>query len=222
MNPFDDPDPVLYKSLIKQGFRRSGNTIYRAYCTSCHRCIPVRLSVKDFLIKRRFRRTLIKNAGITLKVTQACLTDEYFSLYKRYVNTQHADGSMANPSKHDFINFLSTKSWPSAVFIEFRLDDRLVAVAVTDVIDDGFSCVYTFYDPNEKKRSLGQFDLLKQIQMTLDYQLSFLYLGYWIKESVKMVYKTDYQPLQYFFNGQWISKSELKEAVLCAGLSGVV
>ncbi len=211
VNPFDDPDANLYSSLVTKGFRRSGSMIYRADCAKCNCCIPVRLRASEFQMKRRFRRTLAKNSNIAIRVNEPILTDEYFNLYKRYVNILHTGGSMTDPCKDDFENFLVTQNWSNALFMEFRFEKELIAVAVTDIVSDGFSCVYTFYNPLERHRAPGQFAILRQIEMTCEYQLPYLYLGYWIEDSSKMSYKSDYQPLEYYFNEKWMNKNEFEQ-----------
>ncbi len=222
VNPFATPDPQNYSMLIQHGFRRSGKTIYRSDCINCQRCIPVRLIVDQFQPNRRFKRVLSKNQDVQIRLTKPAVNEEYFQLYYRYINSQHADGSMVNPDKEDFRGFLVVDDWQRARFMELRVNKRLIALAVNDIVTDGLSSVYTFYDPDDKKRSPGQFSILQQIKQTKDANLPFLYLGYWIHESRKMRYKADFQPLQYFFGNRWLIKSEFEKAILNAGVMGVI
>lgn len=197
-NPDEPLDGNLYELLIHHGFRRSGELIYRPDCSECDQCIPVRLRVDEFVAARRHKRTLARNNDVQLSVARPHLCDAYFELYCRYLNAQHPEGGMDNPSREAFEDFLVTDKLESR-FIELRRPDQsLLAVAVTDVISDGLSCVYTFYDPEESKRSLGVLAILRQIELTRAAGLPYLYLGYWIRDCRKMAYKAEYQPLEYF------------------------
>lgn len=195
------PDPTkpaskaLYSQLIEHGFRRSGDHIYRPFCPDCDACVPVRIDVNNFRPNRSQRRCLNKNRDIEMKVRPAEFHFEHFALYSRYLAGRHPGGGMDNPTTDSYINFL-TSSWCDTAFIEFRLGEKLVALAVTDFINQGASAFYTFFDPAMDKRSLGTFAILKQIELVRNYGLSWLYLGYWIEESPKMRYKTNFSALE--------------------------
>lgn len=205
-NPYTPPDWALYTHLIQKGFRRSGEMIYRPDCAACRQCISVRLKVSDFTPNRRFRRTKNQNQDIVTTAAKPQFTDDYFDLYQRYLSAQHAGGDMDNPSDEDFRNFLIT-TWSDTVFLESRLNGQLLSVAVTDVVLDGLSSVYTFYEPEERKRSLGNFSILSQIDLCLQLNVQYLYLGYWISGCQKMAYKHDFTPLEYFYDNQWLDKT---------------
>lgn len=209
-NPYSPPDWPLYTQLIQKGFRRSGEMIYRPDCTSCRQCISVRLKVSDFSANRRFRRTWNNNHDIKTEATKPQFTDEYFALYRHYLSIQHAGGDMENPTEKDFSSFLIT-DWTDTVFLESRLDGRLLSVAVTDIVLDGLSSVYTFYEPEERKRSLGNFSILCQIELCRQLNIPYLYLGYWISGCQKMAYKNDFSPLEYFYNNQWLDKPTFEQ-----------
>lgn len=196
-DPNKPPSKELYSQLIQHGFRRSGDHIYRPFCPDCDACVPVRIDLKQFSPNRNQRRCLRKNADIEMKVRPAEFRFEHFALYARYLAGRHPGGGMDNPTTDSYINFL-TSSWSDTAFIEFRLDNKLVAVAVTDFIVDGASAFYTFFDPGLNKRSLGTFAILKQIELARNYGLSWLYLGYWIEESPKMRYKTKFSALEAY------------------------
>jgi arginine-tRNA-protein transferase len=134
-------------------------------------------------------------------------SDKRFQLYIDYLKHQHDKGGMENSSKEDFIQFLMT-DWCDTIFIEFHLNDELVAVAVTDVTPFGLSALYTFYSPEYANRSLGVFAILKQIELCKNRQLPWLFLGYWIEECKKMMYKTDYQPLEIFDENHWLKQTD--------------
>ena len=127
---------------------------------------------------------------------------EHFELYERYVNARHSGGSMENPDRDSYLEFL-TSGWADSVFYEFRQASRLLAVAVVDHLQDGLSAVYTFFDPEEGARSLGRLAVLKQVELARALQLKWLYLGYWIEECRKMSYKREYAPLEVLRDGQW-------------------
>lgn len=211
-NPYETPNWSVYTQLIQKGFRRSGEMVYRPDCASCRQCISVRLKVDDFSPSRRFRRTKKHNQDIETVTAKPQFTAEYFALYQRYLAAQHAGGDMDNPSETDFSNFLITE-WSETVFLESRLDGRLLSVAVTDVVLDGLSSVYTFYDPEERKRSLGNFSILSQIALCQRLNGQYLYLGYWVSGCQKMAYKNDFAPLEYFYDDQWLDKTNFTNIV---------
>jgi len=202
------PDPKLrlnmpiYNQLILHGFRRSGTHCYRPHCDGCQSCIACRLAVNEFTISRSQRRCLKNNQDLTLTAVKADFTDEYFELYRRYLNSRHTDGLMANPDEEDFQQFLYCK-WSDTWFLEFRQKGQLVAVAVSDLVSDGISAVYSFFEPEMESRSLGTYCILRQIDYAKDLGLDFIYLGYWIDNHAKMHYKSNFKPLQLYIDEQW-------------------
>lgn len=142
------------------------------------------------------------NHELKLSAVPAGFSDEYFDLYRRYLNSRHTDGSMADPAKEDFRQFLFTR-WSDTQFIEYRLDDKLVAVAVTDIVSDGLSAVYSFFHPEMKKHGLGTYCVLKQVDYAKQLGLEYVYLGYWIENHPKMHYKVNFRPLQIYRDEQW-------------------
>jgi len=206
------PDPQLalnmpvYNQLIQHGFRRSGAHCYRPHCKGCHDCIACRIPVKEFIASRSQQRCLKKNRDLDLSVVGAGFSDEYFELYRRYLDSRHLDGSMANPAKDDFKQFLYC-DWSDTQFLELRLRDKLLAVAVTDMLSDGVSAVYSFFDPELEKRSLGSFCIMTQINFVKQLGLDYVYLGYWIEKHNKMHYKSNFRPLQLYLDEQWLGQS---------------
>lgn len=202
------PDPAIplnmpiYNQLIQHGFRRSGKFSYRPYCNACQACIACRIAVKDFIANRSQQRCLKKNRDLDLTVTRASFTEEYFELYRRYLNSRHGEGSMAYPAKEDYELFLYC-NWCDTRFLEFRLNGHLVAVAVTDFVNDGLSAVYSFFDPELKKRSLGTWCILQQIDYAKQLELEYVYLGYWVENHSKMHYKINFKPLQLYLDQKW-------------------
>ena len=204
---FVDPqtrlDVALYSELSRLGFRRSGDYLYRPHCEGCQACIPARVRVADFQPRRRHKRLMQRNADLRVSEEPARYTREIYRLYARYIDQRHGDGDMYPPSEEQFTSFL-TCDWADTRFHCFRDgDDQLLAVAVTDHLDDGLSAVYTFFDPDRGERGLGVNALLWQIQASHRRGLPYLYLGYWIRQCQKMRYKSQYRPLEVLIQGQW-------------------
>ncbi len=200
---------AIYSLLAEQGFRRSGGQIYRPMCQNCSACVATRLLVEAFVPNRNQRRILKKNRDVIVSIHPARYEEEYYALYIRYQQSRHTGGSMSESSPTDFCDFL-TSDWCDTSFIEYRVEDKLVAVAVTDLLDEGFSALYTFFDPTLASRSLGVFSVLKQAELAKAAGKKWLYLGYWIEDCQKMAYKSNYQPLEGFINNQW-QKVDKKE-----------
>jgi len=192
----------IYNQLIQHGFRRSGTYCYRPHCNHCQSCIACRIPVAEFTPSRSQKRCLKMNQDLKLTAVNADFSPEYFDLYHRYLNSRHTDGSMADPAEEDFKQFLYSK-WSVTQFLEFRLDGRLVAVAVTDIVSNGVSAVYSFFDPEMIKHSLGTYCVLKQIDHAKTLGLNYVYLGYWIEHHPKMHYKINFRPLQIYRDEQW-------------------
>lgn len=208
---FVDPNyPVTmsqYSALAKLGFRRSGSHIYRPHCTDCGLCIPVRVPVEEFKANRSQRRNIKLNHDIAINVIDASFKNEHYDLYRRYMKGRHAGGGMDN-DEPDSYESLITADWSLSKLLEFRLDEKLIMVAVIDIFDDGISAVYTFFDPAYSNRGLGVFGILSEIEYIKSLKLDWLYLGYWNPKTNKMSYKSNYQPME-FFDGQdwqWLKK----------------
>ncbi len=201
-NPYIDMDMQTYNTLIEHGFRRSGGYVYRPHCNNCQECISVRVPTKDYQFSKNEKRLLKKNKDITILCVQDKFKTEHFDLYSRYLASRHDDSSMSNPSKSDYHRFLIC-DWSETQFIEYRLNKVLIGVAVTDIVEDGLSALYTFFDPDHDKKSIGHFSILQQIQLAKTRGLSYLYLGYWINNCQKMSYKKRYKPLEAFIDEHW-------------------
>lgn len=204
MSMFADPlllDNTIYSQLAHYGFRRSGEHVYRPACRNCQACISVRIPVEQFRPHRRDRRCRKTNADLHTRVGESG-TEEQFELYRRYLDARHSGGGMDNPNYDNFTGFL-TSLWSDTRFLEIRSRHALLAVAVTDRLDDGLSAVYTFFDPDQTDRGLGNFAILEQIEYTRSLGLEWLYLGYWIEKSPKMAYKRRFTPLQGYIRDHW-------------------
>lgn len=195
--------PQLNNYLTHAGFRRSQNVIYRPACESCRACQSLRVDVTRFEPTRRFRRILRKNADLTSEVSEAYATDEQFRLLKRYLINRHPDGGMA---EMDFLRYemMVEDGAANTEIVEYRdTDNILVACTLIDNLSDGKSMVYSFFNPEHKSRSLGNYMILDHIEKCESANLSYLYLGYWVEESPKMNYKKEYEPAQILTSHGW-------------------
>ena len=206
---FADPNAAMsvniYSQLINYGFRRSGEHIYAPQCPGCEACVPLRVVVEDFKPTRRQRRNMKRNADLTVKFHATEFNPEHFHLYQRYLSHRHAGSSMENPTKAEYMNFLSS-SWCNTLFFEVRDQSKtLVAVFVVDKLNYGYSAVYPFFDPAQKSRGLGNFAILWLLEQAARQQLPYVYLGYWIQQCDKMRYKSSFQPAEIFRHGKWFN-----------------
>ena len=185
----------LYGPALERGFRRAGGHLYFPHCQGCRACTPCRLDVAAFMPDRSQRRCLKRNEDLVVSESVPGYNRERHGLYQRYLRSRHPGGGMDEAEASDFRRFL-TAPWSPTVFLEMRDDDRLLAVAVTDVCASGMSAVYTFYEPGESARSLGTFAILQQVELARRRRIPWLYLGFWINGHPKMDYKRRFQPLQ--------------------------
>lgn len=202
LDPDADLTPPLYQLLSDNGFRRSGAHLYRPHCQSCQACKASRVPVASFAPRRRHRRILRANQDLQVTVEPAGFSQDYYTLFERYVAGRHRDGEMFPASEEQFRSFL-LGDWSDTQFLCSYLEDQLVAVAVTDRQPDGLSAIYTFFDPDLEARSLGAHSILTQIDYCQRWKLSYLYLGYWIAESPKMAYKASYRPIEILSDNRW-------------------
>jgi leucyl-tRNA---protein transferase len=202
LDPRDPRLPQFYPQALDWGFRRSGDLVYRPHCSGCRACVAVRVPVAAFVADRSQRRCLRRNADIEVRVVAAERSEEQLALYQRYLRARHRGGGMDDHGASEFEQFL-VGAWSDGRFLEFRLDGRLLAVAVTDRVERALSAVYTFYDPDHATRGLGTLAILKQIEWARRERLDHLYLGYWIEGHRKMDYKRRFQPLEAFTGRGW-------------------
>lgn len=207
LDPRVDVNEKQFARLTENGFRRSGDYIYRPHCESCQACQSIRLPVKHFKATRSQKRIQRKNRDLQVAVKKPAFTREYYKLYYRYIHERHADGDMFPPSESQFRSFLLAP-FPSARFIEFRQGSRLLAVSVIDLLPNALSAIYTFFEPEESERSLGSYAILWQIACCQFEQLPHLYLGYYIHDSSKMNYKTRFKPYQLYINNHWLDYND--------------
>ena len=192
----------LYGAALEQGFRRAGDQLYLPRCSACQACIPTRIEAAAFRPDRSQRRNLRDNADVQISLQPAQYNQERFDLYARYLRWRHPDGGMDEAEPGDFTHFLRA-DWSPTWFMEFRLAGELIAVAVTDICEQGLSAVYTFYAPEHASRGLGTFAVLQQVELARQRELAWVYLGFWIAGHPKMDYKRRFQPLQLRGSRGW-------------------
>lgn len=224
-----DSAQVLNNTLSRQGFRRSQNVLYRPSCESCVACMSARIRVRDFVPTRTQRRIMRRNDTIRRAITSAWSTEEQYELFRRYLDHRHADGGMADMDMFEFAAMVEETPVLTRV-MEYRAPplppvpgapaeagaairpapppitdegDDLVGVCLTDILDDGLSLVYSFYDPARERDSLGSHIILDHIAMARDAGLPFVYLGYWVPGSRKMAYKARFGALEIYKGGVW-------------------
>lgn len=206
VDPAIEINGAIYSELSDYGFRRSGEHVYRPHCSECQACTPIRIPTATFKPSKSQKRCLKRNKDIVMTVVEDISSDEHYELYERYITLRHADGDMFPPSRKQYDDFLAPV-WGVTQYLEFRLEGKLLGVAVTDKLDLGLSAIYTYFEPEETTRSLGVFGVLREIELAKEMQLPYLYLGFWIKDCQKMSYKINYKPLQMLLNGKWLTLS---------------
>jgi arginyl-tRNA--protein-N-Asp/Glu arginylyltransferase len=199
-------DSPLYGVLLDRGFRRSGRAFYRPQCPECVACVPVRVPVDRFSPSRSQRRVWRANESLRVVARAPRFDEAHYRLFRHYQREQHGDTMQLVQEGEDlrsgYSRFL-VESTVATRFYEYRVGERLVAVGVVDHLPQGLSTVYFFFDPAERARSLGTYSILWEIMETRRLGLPYYYLGYWIRECRKMVYKASFRPLEYLVGGQW-------------------
>ena len=198
---------ALNDTLSRQGFRRSQNVLYRPACAECQACLSARIDVSRFAPSRGQRRTLRRNASLTRRATSPWATEEQYDLFRTYLDSRHATGGMADMDMFEFAAMVEETPIRTRV-VEYREPREdgarpLVAVSLTDILEDGLSMVYSFFDPDIAARSPGTHLILDHVALAREMGLPFVYLGYWVPGSPKMGYKANFAGLEVYRRGGW-------------------
>ncbi|MBJ3761754.1 arginyltransferase [Maribius pontilimi] len=201
-----DEAQLLNDSLSKQGFRRSQNVLYRPSCAECSACLSARIRVADFKPSRTQRRVARKNGHLDRKANAPWATEEQYALFRDYLDSRHADGGMADMDIFEFAAMIEETPIRSRV-VEYSAPGSaardLAAVCLTDVLDDGLSMVYSFFDPERASDSLGTYVILDHVEIAREAGLPYVYLGYWVPGSDKMGYKAKFDALEIYLGRAW-------------------
>ena len=206
-----DRAPGLNDLLTHGGFRRSQSIAYRPACETCRACVSVRVIVDDFVPTRSMRRVEQRNADIVGEMRSAAPSSEQYSIFRAYLDSRHRDGGMADMTVLDYAMMVED-SHVETRMVEYRLKNSslairngpLIGVALTDVLSDGLSMVYSFFEPDEEARSLGTLMILDHIARAKEMKLPYVYLGYWVRGSRKMDYKSRYLPQERLMSQGWM------------------
>lgn len=208
---FADPslpmNNTLYSELSRLGFRRSGNHVYRPKCPHCSACQPFRVLAEQFKPSRSQKRILKANKNLSIHFEPARPSHEDYELYEHYVTERHRDGDMYPPSYDQYADFLFS-DWCKSAQIRVKDGERTIAIMCLDLLDDGLSAVYSFFDTDQRYKSLGVFLILKTIALARKLNLPYAYLGYYIQDCHKMSYKSSYRPAEVLHNNRWKLLSE--------------
>ena len=196
--------PHLHDQLAESGFRRVENWVYRPVCSSCNACIPIRVNAQKFSMSKNIKRIITKNRHIQKCHLDNNADEEAYELFKNYLNSRHNDGQMATMSFSEFHSMIHNSPIDTSMIKYRDENDELIACILMDSQRDGLSAVYSFFNPNQEKQSIGTFLILDSILLTRELSKKWLYLGYLVKNSPKMAYKARFKPYQLYINGKWM------------------
>ena len=214
--------PGLNDTLTHAGFRRSQSILYRPACERCSACKSARIPVAEFKPSKSQRRTLKRNLNLTREVCPADATPEQYGLLSRYLDARHGDGDMAGMDFFDYAGMVEEGAQRTEI-VEYRTPDgSLVAAALIDRLTDGYSMVYSFFDPDHADQGYGAFMILDHVERAKADELSYVYLGYWVQDSPKMDYKARYRPLEVLEPSGWSRLNRDEETAAASALTGLV
>jgi arginine-tRNA-protein transferase len=196
-------------SLSLKGFRRSQSVIYRPACVGCSACMSIRIPTEGFKPSRTQKRILQRNSHLVRRPCEAWATEAQFALFRRYLSARHADGGMADMDAFDYASMVDETPVNTMVVEYLERDPEtgtqtLIAACLSDVLSDGLSMVYSFFEPGHEARSLGTYMILDHLAMARDMELGYVYLGYWVSESPKMDYKIGFRPFELCDGSKWM------------------
>ena len=201
-----------HDQLAEAGFRRIENWVYRPACEACQACIPIRVNAKDFRMSRNLSRIWRTNQDLTRTPSSRLVGQSHYQLFLDYLNSRHQDGQMASMSFDEFSNMVHNSPIETAL-LEYRtVSGELMACMLLDIQRGGLSAVYSFYNPEEQRRSLGSFMVIDLVQLAREMGLDWVYLGYYVADCRKMIYKARFQPSEVFINGRWVGFDQTRLA----------
>lgn len=203
IDPESNPSKDQLNLLHQQGFRRSGKLVYRPNCPECNACHSSRIINAEFIASKNQRKALKRNQDLRLSWAEAEFSEEHYQLYEHYIAQRHQNGEMFPASKEQYRGFLIEGHGTHKFFEVRNTENTLIACCVVDIFYDGLSAIYSYFDPDQPRRSLGRYIVLALVGQGQQMGLPFTYLGYWIKNSSKMNYKANYQPLEVFDGETW-------------------
>ena len=204
VDPDHQVDQNLFALLSRSGFRRSGEMLYSPKCPSCKACISVRIPTAEFKASRGQKRVWRKNLDIKVSIEDVSFKEEHFQLYMKYQHARHPESSMCDEDPKKYLSFIKSE-FSRSKFLCLTINDELIGVSVLDQFKGGLSAVYTFFDPEYSQRSIGTYAILYLIKLAKLREIPHVYLGYWIKQSSKMSYKSKFKPLQGYIDRKWVS-----------------
>ncbi len=200
----------INSALCRAGFRRSQTVVYRPACNDCRACVPVRIPVKDFIPSRSQRRVMKRNSDLHAVQSDPDGAPDLFALFSAYQKSRHDDSDMAYMTKADFTAMLKEGPADTHLYLLVDENDAVTGCMIADHVSDGLSAVYSFFDPNESRRSLGTALILSLVTHAKERGLPYIYLGYWIEDAKKMLYKTRFHPLQSLSADGWTPLKDMQ------------
>lgn len=202
VDPEHEIDQQLFTMLSRSGFRRSGDMLYTPKCPNCSACVSVRIPCDEFKPSRGQKRTWRKNTDIRVEIEPFSFQPSHFEIYLKYQQHRHPQSSMCDDDPEKYISFIKSYYSKSQLLCMYK-GEQLLGISVIDQFEGGLSAVYTFFDPDQSRRSLGTYAILYLIKLARLHGIQYVYLGYWVDGSSKMDYKRNFRPLQGYLDRRW-------------------